>query len=90
MTSDEWKQAIEAIGGQVIDVPPDQVETMDELSERWREAQVAFRQATRILRASEETMHAHLQLILPQIADWDYDFNINKNRVTLLFKKDKE
>lgn len=90
MTSDEWKQAIEAIGGQVIDVPPDQVETMDELSERWREAQVAFRHATRLLRASEEAMHAHLQLILPQIADWEYSFDADRSKITLLFKKDKE
>lgn len=83
MTSDEWKAAIEAIGGQVLDVPPDQVEAVQKLAEERQAAHREYHEA-------ELLMHGYLRTVFPQIVGWEYQFDDGKNQVTLLFKKDKK
>lgn len=90
MTPEEWKAAIETIGGQVLDVPHMQTETVQKLVEEWNSAQTAFRMASHLCKITEKKMHTYLQLVLPQIADWEYTFDTTNNRVTLLYKKDKK
>jgi hypothetical protein len=83
MTPEEWKAAIETIGGQVLDVPPDHIETVTNYVAEWQAAHREYQEA-------ELLMQAHLKFIFPQIVGWEYQFDAENNRVTLLFKKDKK
>lgn len=86
----EWEKLVEEKGGQVFDIPPDQIEIVQAFFREWRNAQLAFQEATRLIGVTRTKMHEYVELILPQLEGWEYIVNFDKNQVTLTFPEVKD